>query len=67
MREDAALARVQDEDAHCQAMLFKAQCLWRDYEEMVSGPHSPTNANRLLDKIEILEAHLKELGMYRTT
>ena len=49
---------------HIQAMLFKAQCLWRNYEDMVSRPHNKDSALKLLFEIDVLETHLKEMGFY---
>lgn len=55
---------VVDEKMHCDAMMFMAQCLWRDYEAMAERPHNKRMANRLLDQIDEIEANLKELGVF---
>lgn len=60
--EDDAYERAETEELHCDAMLFKVQCLWRYYEELVAGPHSEKRAKMLLDEIDVLEANLNALG-----
>ncbi len=56
--------REVDETLHRDAMLFRAQCLWRDYESLMVMPHSKRSEHRLLHEIDVLEAHLKEMGAF---
>ena len=63
-KDDSCCEQQVDEAQHIQAMLFKAQCLWRNYEDMVSRPHNKDSALKLLFEIDALEAHLKEMGFY---
>ncbi len=56
--------REVDETLHRDAMLFRAQCLWRDYESLMSIPHSKRSEYGLLHEIDVLEANLKAMGAF---
>ena len=62
--DDYCCEQQVDEAQHVQAMLFKAQCLWRNYEDMVSRPHNEDKTLKLLFEIDVLEANLRERGFY---
>lgn len=63
MRDELCL----DEKQHQDAMIFMSQCMWRDYEVMVAGPHSKKSADMLLWEIGVLEANLSDMGVYAAT
>ena len=57
----------REEKLHGDAMLFRAQCLWRDYEELMEKPHNKRREEQLLGEIDILESNLRDLGFYSNT
>ncbi len=64
--EDGRDEMCLDERQHQDAMIFLSQCMWRDYEEMIAGPHSKRSADMLLWEIGVLEANLTDMGVYAT-